>query len=113
MKQVFIKKGSVIVDEVPAPLVEEGGVLVEVAYSLISTGTEVSGVEQSGRSLVQRALDEPDRIQQVIEHLRKQGIKKTVAKIQGQSQGGRPTGYSCSGLVVQLGQGVTDLQSGD
>ena len=97
----------------PGPLVEEGGALLEVAYSLISTSTEMSGVEHSGRSLVQRALNEPDRIQQVIEHLRKQGMKKTVAKIQEQSQGGRPTGYSCSGLVVQLGQGVTDLQSGD
>jgi|LSQX01.3.fsa_nt_gb hypothetical protein len=44
MKQVLVRKGRVMVEDVPAPLVGMGNVLVEVAYSLISTGTEVEGV---------------------------------------------------------------------
>jgi hypothetical protein len=55
VRQVFIKKGSAVVDNVPAPLLDENGVLVEVACSLISTGTELSGVEQWGKSLITRA----------------------------------------------------------
>lgn len=44
MKQVLIKNGSAVVEDVPAPHVEAGAVLVEVEYSCISVGTEMSGL---------------------------------------------------------------------
>ncbi len=113
MRQVLIRRGQVSVENVPAPLVEDGHILVEVAYSLISAGTEISSVESSGKSLIQRALERPDRVLQVIDHLRKQGIQKTVAKVRGQVAGGSPTGYSCSGIVIQVGRGVNGFQPGD
>ncbi len=113
MRQVFIKSGSVIVDQVPAPLLDKDSVLVEVAYSLISTGTELSGVEQSGKSLVKRAFEQPEKIQKVVDHLRSQGIHKTIAKVREKAEEARPTGYSCSGIVLQVGAGVTDIRPGD
>jgi predicted dehydrogenase/threonine dehydrogenase-like Zn-dependent dehydrogenase len=113
MKQVFVKSGSVTVDDVPAPILDENGVLVEVAYSLISTGTELSGVEQSGKSLVKQALEQPEKIRKVIDHLRSQGIQKTIAKVREKTGEARPTGYSCSGIVIQVGEGVTDVRPGD
>ncbi|MBM4429777.1 MAG: zinc-binding dehydrogenase [Chloroflexi bacterium] len=113
MRQVLIRRGQVTVENVPAPLVEPGHVLVEVAYSLISTGTEITSVESSGKSLVKRALEQPDKVKQVLGHLRRQGIQKTVAKVKGQLDGGRPTGYSCSGIVVQVGEGVEGIYPGD
>ncbi|GAG72824.1 unnamed protein product [marine sediment metagenome] len=42
MKQVFSKKGNIIVEEVPAPLISDNEVLVHVYYSCISAGTEIS-----------------------------------------------------------------------
>jgi predicted dehydrogenase/threonine dehydrogenase-like Zn-dependent dehydrogenase len=113
MRQVLINRGQVSVTKVPAPLVEAGHVLVEVAYSLISAGTETAGVAQSGKSLVQRALEKPERIQKVIDHLKSQGIQRTVARVRGQLEQSSPTGYSCSGIVIQVGAGVTDLKAGD
>lgn len=113
MRQVLIRRGQVTVENVPAPIVEEGHILVEVAYSLISAGTEISSVENSGKSLVRRALEQPDRVLKVVDHLRKQGIQKTVAKVTGQVAGPTPTGYSCSGIVIQVGRGVTGFQPGD
>lgn len=113
MRQVLIRRGQVTVENVPAPLVEDGHILVEVAYSLISTGTEISSVESSGKSLIKRALERPDRVRQVIDHLRQQGLQKTVAKVQGQVVGAAPTGYSCSGIVIQVGPGVDGFQPGD
>lgn len=109
MRQVLIRRGQVTVENVPAPLVEDGHILVEVAYSLISAGTEISSVESSSKSLVKRALEQPDKVKQVLEHLRHQGIQKTVAKVKGQLDGGRPTGYSCSGMVIQVGEGVEGI----
>lgn len=43
MKQVFIQHGQARLESVPRPMIEKGHVLVEVAYSLISTGTEPVG----------------------------------------------------------------------
>jgi threonine dehydrogenase-like Zn-dependent dehydrogenase len=113
MRQVLIRRGRADVAEIPAPLIEKGHVLVEVAYSLISAGTEMSGVEGSGKSLVQRALQQPDKVWQVVDHLRKQGVQRTVARVRGQLDAGHATGYSCAGMVLQVGEGVTDLHVGD
>ncbi|MBI4532286.1 MAG: bi-domain-containing oxidoreductase [Candidatus Latescibacteria bacterium] len=113
MKQVLIHQGRVTVESVPAPLVEPGHLLVEVAYSLISAGTEITSVEASGKSLIKRALKQPDKVRQVLDHLYRQGIRKTVVRVQGQRSSGSPTGYSCSGIVLQVGQGMTDIRPGD
>ena len=48
MKQVFIKKGKAYTEGVPAPIIDENTVLVQVYYSCISVGTEMSGVIASG-----------------------------------------------------------------
>ena len=113
MRQVLIRRGQITVENVPAPLIEDGHVLVEVAYSLISAGTEISSVQSSGRSLIRRGLEQPDKVRQVLEHLRRQGIQKTVAKVLGQLEGAMPIGYSCSGIVIQVGKGVMDIQPGE
>jgi len=40
MKQVFLKAGKIMVEEVPPPVLGEDGILVANAFSLISSGTE-------------------------------------------------------------------------
>jgi predicted dehydrogenase/threonine dehydrogenase-like Zn-dependent dehydrogenase len=113
MRQVLIRRGQVTVEQVPTPLVEQGHVLVEVAYSLISAGTELSSVQSAGQSLVSKVLEQPERIKKLLTHLRSQGIQKTIAKVQGQTDLLTPLGYSCSGIVIQTGDGVTEFQPGD
>ena len=113
MRQVLIRKGQLLLANVPSPLVEPGSVLVEVAYSLISTGTELSSVQSSGQSLVQKALEQPEKIRKLWDHLRSQGIQKTIAKVQGQLDLASPLGYSCSGIVIQVGKDITDIRPGD
>jgi len=112
VKQVFVQSGSAVVDDVPAPLLDDDSVLVEVAYSFISTGTELTGVEQSGKSLVKRALEQPEKVKKLIDHLRQQGIQKTIAKVQGKLEESVPTGYSCSGIVIQVGKNVSGIEPG-
>ena len=48
MKQILInpKLGQVILEEVPAPILKDKGVLVQVQYSLISSGTELASFKQ-------------------------------------------------------------------
>ena len=108
MRQVIIRKGNVYLANVPSPLIERGHVLVEVAYSLISTGTELGSVQNSGESLAKMALNQPEKIKNLWSYMREQGIEKTVAKVRGKLEEVMPTGYSCSGIVVQVGEGVID-----
>jgi predicted dehydrogenase/threonine dehydrogenase-like Zn-dependent dehydrogenase len=113
MRQVIVRRGHIRVEDVPAPLIEDGHVLVEVAYSLISAGTEASNVRTSRKSLVERAIEQPDQVRQVVDTLRRVGVRKTVAKVRGRLDAGNPAGYSCAGVVVQVGRGVEGVEPGD
>src|SRR4030065_689099 len=59
LKRVLIKQGRAVVEEVPAPLVEAGTVLVRVRSSCVSIGTEMSAVKASSAPLWQGRLPPP------------------------------------------------------
>ncbi len=113
MKQALIKKGIVIGEDVPAPLVSKGCVLIKVVNSCISAGTELSGVAASGTPLIRRILDQPQKIAKVIDLARSEGIMKIYRQIRGELEAGKPTGYSISGVVIGIGEGVEKFQIGD
>jgi hypothetical protein len=79
---------------------------VEVAYSLISTGTELSGVQSSGQSLLEKALNQPEKIRRVLGFYKSQGIQKTLAKIQGQIEQVSPK-RDCAGKREKAGRVIS------
>ncbi|MDD2899059.1 MAG: bi-domain-containing oxidoreductase [Desulfuromonadaceae bacterium] len=113
MIQAIVKKGKVFGEEVPAPLVSSGSLLIKVVYSCISAGTEISGVQGSGKSLIKRALEQPKHVKKVIDMVRSDGISDAYAKVKGKLEGGAPTGYSISGVVIAVGKGVSNFRVGD
>lgn len=113
MQQVFIKKGKAYIENVPAPIVNENTVLVKVYYSCISVGTEISGVVSSGEPLIRKALKQPEKIAQVIEHTKKIGLSKTIQKVKGELEKSLQPGYSASGEVIEVGANIKDLARGD
>lgn len=113
MKQVLIKQGAAVVQEVPAPTVEPGTVLVRVDHSCISIGTEMSGVRTGGDPLWRRALKNPASVARAVKMATQIGVQQTKAKALGATVLGDPTGYSAAGTVLEVGEGVTDLAPGD
>lgn len=113
MKQVLIKQGQAVVEEVPAPQVESGTVLVEVDHSCISIGTEMSGIRATGMPLWERALKQPENVKKVLQMIATQGISKTTSLVQERLVAGLPTGYSAAGIVTEVGEGVSDIKPGD
>jgi len=113
MKQVLIRQGQAVVEEVPAPLVEPGRVLVEVSHSCISVGTEMSGIASSGTPLWKRALKDPWKIRKALEMVAARGVKHTSSVIKGELDAGSATGYSAAGRVIAVGEGVEAYVPGD
>jgi len=113
MKQVLVKHGGVTVEEVPAPVVGVGEVLVRVHHSCISPGTELSGVRMSKRALWQQALQRPKEVRRLVDRVRSDGIVETRRLVRARLEEAHPLGYSASGVVVAVGEGVSDLAVGD
>ena len=113
MKQVLISQGAAVVEEVPAPVNEAQTVLVRVNHSCISVGTEMSGIQATGVPLWKRALKQPSRVKAAAALVAAHGIAGTKEIIAGRMGAGFPTGYSLSGIVIEVGAGITDLEIGD
>jgi predicted dehydrogenase/threonine dehydrogenase-like Zn-dependent dehydrogenase len=113
MKQVLIKGGGVIVEDVPAPQVGEKNILVRVEYSCISAGTELAGVSMSGMPLYRRALKQPENVARVLDMMRDQGVKRTMDRVRGKLSAGSPTGYSAAGSIIAIGSQVDGFSVGD
>lgn len=113
MLQGIIRKGKPIPLEVPAPQVEKGRLLIRVIYSCISAGTELSALARSKKPLIQRALEQPDKVKKVLDILREEGFASVYSKVKNKLESGSPIGYSISGVVVGIGEGVTRFQPGD
>ncbi len=112
MKQVLIRQGKACVEEIPAPGVEPGTILVKVARSCISIGTEMAGVKATSESLLQRALKRPEQVKKVLQMVVQDGLARTADMVKGRLSAGLPVGYSAAGVVVAVGEGVDDMQIG-
>ena len=114
MKQVVqnYKSGELRLLDVPAPLCRPGGVLVQTEHSLISAGTEKMKVSESRMSLVGMAKARPDQVRKVIETVSQQGVASTYRKVMNRLDSFTPLGYSLAGIVVEVGDGVTDFTVG-
>ncbi|WP_417359549.1 bi-domain-containing oxidoreductase [Galbibacter sp.] len=101
MKQVIqnFKSGELYVDEVPMPSISNGMVLVKNKYSLISAGTERSTVSVGKSNIIGKAKKRPDLVVQVLQNMKKEGIKATLDKVKTKLDTLKALGYSTSGVV--------------
>jgi predicted dehydrogenase/threonine dehydrogenase-like Zn-dependent dehydrogenase len=113
MKQVFIRKGKVVVEEVPSPVVSEDEILVEIYCSCISAGTEVANIRASGRPLIKKVMEKPQDAGRVIKSIREDGLISTVGKVVNRIEARHSTGYSASGIVIEAGSNIKDFKKGD
>ncbi len=115
MKQIIqsFKTGETILEEVPAPKVKRGHVLIKTARSLVSIGTERMLVEFGRASLLQKAMQQPERVKQVMSKIKTDGLRPTLDSVRNKLGQPLPLGYCNVGKVVAVGEGVPDFKIGD
>src|SRR5271169_5175267 len=115
MKQVLqhARTGEITVEEVPAQQLLPGCVLVRIAASVVSAGTERASAEFAGKSLLQKAQARPDLVREVIGKMRRDGIFSALQAVRSRLDQPQAPGYSSAGTVIAVGDGVSDLQPGD
>ncbi len=115
MKQVLqhARTGEIAVQEVPAPKLLPGCVLVRVAASLVSAGTERASAEFAKKNLLQKAKSRPDLVRDVIQKVQRDGVFAAIQTVRSRLDQPQTPGYSSAGTVVAVGEGVTDIQVGD
>jgi predicted dehydrogenase/threonine dehydrogenase-like Zn-dependent dehydrogenase len=117
LKQVVAKAGKVEVTEVPAPMVGDNEVLVQTAFSLISSGTESwtigatepisPGELAADRSKLAKGIGLAKKVWD------EEGFSGLSDYIKSVRNPQVPLGYSLSGTVISVGKNVEDIVVGD
>ena len=107
------RTGAIAVEEVPAPQLLPGCVLVRVASSVVSAGTERASSEFARKNLLQKAKSRPDLVREVISKVQRDGLLSTIQTVRSRLDQPQSPGYSSAGTVIAVGEGVTDIQPGD
>jgi predicted dehydrogenase/threonine dehydrogenase-like Zn-dependent dehydrogenase len=115
MKQVFQdgRTAEITIEEVPAPKLLAGCVLVRTAVSLVSAGTERASLEFAGKNLFQKARTRPDLVREVLNKINRDGFAAALSAMRTRLDQPSALGYSSSGNVVAIGEAVTGFNVGD
>lgn len=115
MKQVLqhARTGEITVEDVPAPQLLPGCVLVRIAASVVSAGTERASSEFAKKNLLQKAKSRPDLVRDVIAKVQRDGLLSAIQTVRSRLDQPQTPGYSSSGTVIAVGEGVTDILPGD
>lgn len=115
MKQIIqnLKNGNTILEDVPAPEIRAGSVIIRTTHSLVSLGTERMLVEFGKANLIQKARQQPEKVKQVLDKIKTDGLMPTLEAVFNKLEQPLPLGYCNVGEVTAVGKGVTDFKVGD
>ncbi len=115
MKQLLhnFHTGAVTVVEAPSPRPARGELLIQTRRSLISAGTERMLVEFGHANLLAKAKSQPDKVQQVLDKIRTDGLWTTLDAVKSKLDQPIPLGYCNAGVVLSAGEGVTRFAAGN
>ncbi|MEN3977222.1 bi-domain-containing oxidoreductase [Emcibacter sp. SYSU 3D8] len=115
MKQILqnLSDGVTNLVDVPAPLAGAGQLLIRTSASVLSAGTERMLVEFGKAGWIDKARQQPDKVRQVLDKLRTDGLASTIEAVRSKLDQPLPLGYCNAGHVIAVGPGVEGFAIGD
>ncbi len=115
MKQItqHLKTGEIIFEDVAAPGVKPGHLLIQTTCSLISPGTERMLVDFARSGYLAKARQQPEKVKQVLDKIRTDGLLQTVQAVMAKLDQTMPLGYCNVGRILAVGPGVDGFAVGD
>ncbi len=103
MKQLLqnLNSGDTLLEEVPVPTCMPDGLLISTTKTLVSAGTERMLVDFGRGNYLQKAMQQPDKVKQVIEKAKTDGIAQTVDTVRNKLDTPLPLGYCNVGVVAE------------
>ena len=108
-----LSSGRTRVGDVPRPAASASSVLVATQASVVSAGTERMLVDFGRASLLGKARSQPQRVAEVLDKARTDGVSATVHAVRSKLAQPIPLGYSSAGIVVEVGRDVSGVAVGD
>ena len=114
VKQIVhsLRNGSIEVLEAPCPAGRPGHVLIRTSRTLISAGTERMLMDFGKANLVSKALQQPDRVRQVLDKIRTDGLITTLEAVFDKLDNPLALGYCNVGMVADSTGGPSGLSVG-
>jgi NADPH:quinone reductase-like Zn-dependent oxidoreductase len=115
MKQLLqhLDSGDTTVAEVPVPAAGTGSIVVETRATLVSAGTERMLVEFGRSGLIDKARSQPDKVKQVLDKVRTDGVRPTLEAVRAKLDQPISIGYCNAGVVVEAGTNAGVFSPGD
>ena len=113
MKQILqdLRNGNTSLVDIPAPKIKKGCIVVKSSCSLVSKGTEKMLIDFGNSNILQKALSQPDKVKQVIEKIKLDGLEATYKSVNAKLDQVIPLGYSNVGVVTE--SAVNEFTVGD
>jgi predicted dehydrogenase/threonine dehydrogenase-like Zn-dependent dehydrogenase len=111
MKQILqdLKSGETQLIEVPRPRLKPGHLLIHTTASLVSVGTERMLMEFARAGWIEKARQQPDKVKQVIDKIKTDGLLPTIEAVQAKLDQPLPLGYCHVGIVAGVGGSTAEL----
>ena len=115
MKQLVqsFKNGDISIVDVPMSSPGAREVQIRTELSLISAGTERMLVSFGKANMIQKAKSQPDKVRQVIDKVKNEGLLDTIDAVSSKLDQPTPLGYSNVGIVIKVGKDVSEFHVGD
>lgn len=115
MKQLLqrLDSGATLLVDAPVPAVSGPNLLVRSQATVVSAGTERMLVEFGRASLLEKARKQPDKVRQVLDKVRTDGLAPTLDAVRAKLEAPIPLGYCNAGVVAEAGPRAGGFAVGD
>ncbi|MBD3647423.1 MAG: zinc-binding dehydrogenase, partial [Pseudomonadales bacterium] len=115
MKQILqnLKTGDTDLVDLPIPALKRGCILTRSSVTLVSAGTERMLVEFGKASFLDKARQQPEKVKQVLEKFRTDGLFPTIDAVRTRLDYPVALGYSNVGVVAEVSAGALGFEVGD